>query len=141
VSEAVIVDIVRTATGKRCGGLSGWHPVDLLASTFEALARWTGIDPAVVDDVIAGCVNQVGAQALNMGRSVVLAWLKEYPADPAWVDPNGGAIALGHPLGASGDRIMATLLSELERTGGRYGLQAMREGGGMASATIIERLA
>jgi acetyl-CoA C-acetyltransferase len=140
VSEAVIVDIVRTAAGKRCGSLSGWHPVDLLAGTFEALAQRAGIDPAVIDDVIAGCVNQVGAQALNMGRSAVLAWLREHPADPARVDPNGGAIALGHPLGASGDRIMATLLSELERTGGRYGLQAMREGGGMASATI-ERLA
>jgi acetyl-CoA C-acetyltransferase len=141
VSEAVIVDIVRTATGKRYGSLSGWHPVDLLAGTFEALAQWTGIDPAVIDDVIVGCVNQVGAQALNMGRSVVLAWLKEHPADPARVNPNSGAIALGHPLGASGDRIIATLLSELERSGGRYGLQAMREGGGMASATIIERLA
>ena len=402
--EAVIVDIVRTATGKRYGGLSGWHPVDLLAETFEALVQRTGIDPAVVDDVIVGCVNQVGAQALNVGRSavlaagwpetipattidrqcgssqqaahfaaqaimsgacdvviaggvevmskipmraqtsdpkygvpfgprvdqryadqehfgvqgrinqglsaeliaqrwdisrtecdsfsvrshelaakatadgrfaneiialparrldretgevipdegqtvecdegirqgstvdtlaglkppftpeglitaanssqisdgasamlitsaeraqelglrararfhafavvgvdpitmltgpipatarilkraglglddiavfevneafapVVLAWLKEHPADPARVNPNGGAIALGHPLGASGGRIMATMLNELERAGGRYGLQTMCEGGGMANATIIERLA
>ncbi|WP_300610292.1 thiolase family protein [Trebonia sp.] len=403
MSAAVIVDIVRTATGKRYGGLSGWHPVDLLASTFEALARRTGIDPAVIDDVIVGCVNQVGAQALNVGRSavlaagwpetipattidrqcgssqqaahfaaqavmsgacdvviaggvevmskvplrastsdpeygapfgpradqryagqehfgvrgrisqglsaeliarrwgisraecdafsvrshelaakatadgrfaaeivplparrldratgavipdeghtverdegirpgstvdalaglkpsftpgglltagnssqisdgasamlvmsaerardlrlrprarflgfavagvdpitmltgpipatakilqrtglglddidvfevneafapVVLAWLKEHPADPARVNPNGGAIALGHPLGASGGRLMATMLGELERTQGRYGLQTMCEGGGMANATIIERL-
>jgi acetyl-CoA acyltransferase len=404
VSEAVIVDIVRTASGKRYGGLSGWHPVDLLAGTFDALVRRTGIDPAVVDDVVVGCVNQVGAQALNVGRSavlaagwpesipattidrqcgssqqaahfaaqavmsgacdvviaggvevmskvplraqtadpkygapfgarvdqryadqehfgvrgrinqglsaeliaqrwgisraecdafsarshelaakattdgrfaseiialparrldretgevipdeghsverdegirpgstveilaglkpsftpeglvtagnssqisdgasamlimsdersrelglrprarfhafavagvdpitmltgpipatarileraglslddidvfevneafapVVLAWLREHPADPARVNPNGGAIALGHPLGASGGRLMATMLNELERIEGRYGLQAMCEGGGMANATIIERLA
>ena len=71
--EAVIVDIVRTATGKRYGGLSGWHPVDLLAGTFEALVQRTGIHPAVIDDVIVGCANRVGAQALNVGRSAVLA--------------------------------------------------------------------
>ena len=61
-------------------------------------------------------------------------------ADPARVNPNGGAIALGHPLGASGARLMTTLLNELERTGGRYGLQTMCEGGGQANVTIIERL-
>jgi acetyl-CoA C-acetyltransferase len=72
--------------------------------------------------------------------SVVLAWLKEIPADPAKVNPNGGAIALGHPLGATGTRLMTTLLHELERTGGRYGLQTMCEGGGQANVTIIERL-
>ncbi len=73
--------------------------------------------------------------------SVVLAWAKENPGvDMARVNPNGGAIALGHPLGASGARLMATLLAELERTGGRYGLQTMCEGGGMANATIIERI-
>jgi acetyl-CoA acyltransferase len=73
--------------------------------------------------------------------SVVLAWLRENPGvDPETVNPNGGAIALGHPLGCSGARLMTTLLNELERTGGRYGLQTMCEGGGMANATIIERL-
>jgi acetyl-CoA acyltransferase len=72
--------------------------------------------------------------------SVPLAWLKETGADPAKLNPNGGAIALGHPLGASGARIMAGLIFELERTGGRYGLQTMCEGYGMANATIIERL-
>ncbi|MGQ0825679.1 MAG: thiolase family protein [Actinomycetota bacterium] len=71
---------------------------------------------------------------------VVLAWEKEHHPDMAKVNPNGGAIALGHPLGASGARLMTTLLNELERTGGRYGLQTMCEGGGMANATIIERL-
>ena len=72
--------------------------------------------------------------------SVVLAWEKELHPNMETVNPNGGAIALGHPLGASGARLMTTLLCELERTGGRYGLQTMCEGGGMANATIIERL-
>jgi acetyl-CoA C-acetyltransferase len=72
--------------------------------------------------------------------SVVLAWLKETGANPAKVNVNGGAIALGHPLGATGARLMVTLLHELERTGGRYGLQTMCEGGGQANVTIIERL-
>jgi acetyl-CoA acyltransferase len=71
---------------------------------------------------------------------VVLSWEKEHHPDMSKVNPNGGAIALGHPLGASGARLMATLLNELERTGGRWGLQTMCEGGGMANATIIERL-
>ena len=76
--------------------------------------------------------------------SVVLAWKKELGIDDAWfeerVNPNGGAIALGHPLGATGAKLMTTLVHGLERTGGRYGLQVMCEGGGMANATIIERL-
>ena len=72
--------------------------------------------------------------------SVVLAWLTETGADPDKVNVNGGAIALGHPLGATGARLMTTLLHELERTGGRYGLQTMCEGGGQANVTIIERL-
>jgi len=72
--------------------------------------------------------------------SVVLAWEKELEVDPAKVNVNGGAIALGHPLGATGIRLMTTLLNELERTGGRYGLQTMCEGGGQANVTIIERL-
>jgi len=72
--------------------------------------------------------------------SVPLAWLHETGADPAKVNVNGGAIALGHPLGATGAKLMTTLLHELERTGGRYGLQTMCEGGGQANVTIIERL-
>ncbi|HEU0190206.1 MAG TPA: acetyl-CoA C-acetyltransferase [Mycobacterium sp.] len=71
---------------------------------------------------------------------VVLAWLKEFPIDPAKVNPSGGAIALGHPLGATGAKLFTTMLNELERTGGRYGLQTMCEGGGTANVTIIERL-
>ncbi len=72
--------------------------------------------------------------------SVVLAWEKEHHPDMNKVNVNGGAIAIGHPLGCSGARLMTTLLNELERTGGRFGLQTMCEGGGMANATIIERL-
>jgi acetyl-CoA C-acetyltransferase len=72
--------------------------------------------------------------------SVVLAWQRELQADLARVNVNGGAIALGHPLGATGARLMTTLLHELERCGGRYGLQTMCEGGGQANVTIIERL-
>lgn len=71
---------------------------------------------------------------------VPLAWLKETGADPKKLNPNGGAIALGHPLGGSGARLMISMMHELERTGGRYGLQTMCEGFGMANATIIERL-
>jgi acetyl-CoA acetyltransferase len=70
----------------------------------------------------------------------VLVTSSSPPADPARVNPNGGAIALGHPLGASGGRIMATMLNELERTGGRFSLPTMCEGGGLANAIIIERL-
>jgi acetyl-CoA C-acetyltransferase len=71
---------------------------------------------------------------------VVMAWEKELDVDHDKVNVNGGAIALGHPLGATGARLMTTLLHELERTGGRYGLQTMCEGGGQANVTIIERL-
>jgi acetyl-CoA C-acetyltransferase len=71
---------------------------------------------------------------------VVMAWEKELDVDHDKVNVNGGAIALGHPLGATGARLMTTLLHELERTGGRYGLQTTCEGGGQANVTIIERL-
>ena len=72
--------------------------------------------------------------------SVPLAWQKELGADPERLNPRGGAIALGHPLGASGIRLMTTMLHALEDSGARYGLQSMCEAGGMANATIIERL-
>ena len=72
--------------------------------------------------------------------SVPMAWLKELDYDPARTNVNGGAIALGHPIGASGTKLMTTLLHELERSGGRFGLQTMCEGGGLANVTLIERL-
>ena len=76
----------------------------------------------------------------GLDTSVLLSWIKETGFDHGKVNVNGGAIALGHPLGATGARLMTTLLNELERTGGRYGLQTMCEGGGQANVTIIERL-
>jgi acetyl-CoA acetyltransferase len=86
-------------------------------------------------------LNQIDAVEINEAFApVVLAWAKEFGADMKKVNPQGGAIALGHPLGASGARLMTTLLNYLERTKGHYGLQTMCEGGGMANATIIERL-
>jgi acetyl-CoA acyltransferase len=72
--------------------------------------------------------------------TLLATWQADLAADPARLNPRGGAIALGHPLGASGTRILATLVNYLESTGGRFGLQTMCEGGGMANATIIERL-
>ena len=86
-----------------------------------------------IDDIDVIEVNEAFA-------SVVLAWQREIHPDPKRVNRNGGAIAIGHPTGASGARLMATMLNDLERTAGRFGLQAMCEGGGQANATIIERL-
>ncbi|WP_116999550.1 acetyl-CoA C-acetyltransferase [Desertimonas flava] len=100
-----------------------------IPATQRALAR-TGLS---TDDIDLVEINEAFAP-------VVLAWLKETGFDHAKVNVNGGAIALGHPLGATGARLMTTLLNELERTGGRYGLQTMCEGGGQANVTIIERL-
>jgi acetyl-CoA C-acetyltransferase len=86
-------------------------------------------------------LEQMDAVEINEAfASVVLAWEKELHPDMEKVNPNGGAIALGHPIGATGTRLMATLLNQLERTGGRYGLQTMCEGGGQANVTILERL-
>ena len=70
---------------------------------------------------------------------IPLAWLRHLDADPAKLNVNGGAIALGHPLGASGTKLMATLIHALAKSGGRYGLQTMCEGGGIANVTLIER--
>ncbi len=86
-------------------------------------------------------LDQIDAIEINEAfASVVLAWQQELRPDPVRVNPNGGAIALGHPIGATGARLLTTLLGELERRGGRYGLQTMCEGGGQANVTIVERL-
>ena len=100
-----------------------------IPATQKILAR-SGLD---LDDFDVVEINEAFA-------SVVLAWQRELHPDMEKVNVNGGAIAIGHPLGCSGTRLMATLVNELERSGGRYGLQVMCEGGGMANATIIERL-
>jgi acetyl-CoA C-acetyltransferase len=106
-----------------------WMLTAPIRATRHALAK-TGLSLKDIDLVE---INEAFA-------SVVMAWAKELDADLAKVNVNGGAIALGHPLGATGTRLMTTLLHELERTGGRYGLQTMCEGGGQANVTIIERL-
>ena len=100
-----------------------------IAATARALAK-AGM---TIDDIDLYEVNEAFAP-------VPLAWLQETGADPAKLNINGGAIALGHPLGASGAKLMATLVSSLRQTGGRYGLQTMCEAGGMANVTIVERL-
>jgi acetyl-CoA acyltransferase len=100
-----------------------------IPATQRALAR-SGL---TIDDIDAVEINEAFAP-------VPLAWMREFAIDPDRVNPRGGAIALGHPLGASGTRLLTTLLNHLEATGGRYGLQTMCEAGGMANALIVERL-
>ena len=111
----------------------GADPVWMLTAPIPATAYALKKTGMTLDDIDLIEINEAFA-------SVVIAWQKETDADLAKVNVNGGAIALGHPLGATGARLMTTLLHELERTGGRYGLQTMCEGGGQANVTIIERL-
>jgi len=113
--------------------LAGVDPVMMLTGPIPATSKVLERSGLGIADIDLFEVNEAFA-------SVVLAWEKEHHPDMGKVNVNGGAIALGHPLGCSGAKLMATLLHELERTGGRYGLQTMCEGGGMANATIIERL-
>ncbi|MFC7787482.1 acetyl-CoA C-acetyltransferase [Microbacterium sp. MAHUQ-60] len=111
----------------------GSDPVRMLTGPIPATAKVLQRAGLTVDDIDAFEVNEAFAP-------VVLAWLAETGADPAKTNPLGGAIALGHPLGATGARLMTTMIHHLRRTGGRYGLQTMCEGGGVANATVIEAL-
>jgi acetyl-CoA C-acetyltransferase len=111
----------------------GADPIYMLSAPIPATAYALEKSGMSLDDIDLVEINEAFA-------SVVLAWQRETGADLDKVNVNGGAIALGHPLGATGVRLMTTLLNELERTGGRYGLQTMCEGGGQANVTIIERL-
>lgn len=113
--------------------LAGADPVTMLKGPIPATEKIMARSGLGLGDIDLFEVNEAFA-------SVVLAWQKEHGTDLNKTNVNGGAIALGHPLGCSGTKLMATLLNELERTGGRYGLQTMCEGGGMANATIIERV-
>jgi acetyl-CoA acetyltransferase family protein len=113
-------------------GLAGDDPRLMLTAPIPATTKVFDKTGLTMDDIDLTEINEAFA-------SVVLAWEKEHHPDMSKVNVNGGAIALGHPLGCSGARLMTTLLNELERTGGRYGLQTMCEGGGMANATVIER--
>jgi acetyl-CoA C-acetyltransferase len=114
-------------------GVRGDDPVMMLSAPIPATQHALKKTGLSINDIDAVEINEAFAP-------VVLAWLREIGADPAKTNPNGGAIALGHPLGATGAVLMTKLLHELERTGGRYGLQTMCEGGGQANVTIIERL-
>ncbi len=118
--------------------VAGTDPVTMLKGPIPVTKKILAKSGLTIDDIDLFEVNEAFAP-------VVLAWAKEYGGDDpqallARTNVNGGAIALGHPLGCSGTKLMSTLLNELERTGGRYGLQTMCEGGGLANATIIERL-
>jgi acetyl-CoA acyltransferase len=113
--------------------LAGVDPITMLTGPIPATSKVLERANLTIDDIDLTEINEAFA-------SVVLAWEKEHHPDMSKVNVNGGAIALGHPLGCSGAKLMATLVNELERTGGRWGLQTMCEGGGMANATIIERL-
>ena len=113
--------------------LAGVDPVTMLTGPIPATRKALERSGLTLDDIDLVEINEAFA-------SVVLAWQKELGADLSKVNVNGGAVALGHPLGASGAKLCATLLNELERTNGRYGLITMCEGGGLANATIIERI-
>jgi acetyl-CoA acyltransferase len=115
------------------GVVVGDDPIMMLTAPIPATAKLLQRANHTIDDIDAVEINEAFS-------SVVLAWLAESGADPDRVNACGGALALGHPLGASGVRLMTTLLNRLESTGGRFGLQTMCEGGGMANAMLIERL-
>ncbi len=113
--------------------LAGSDPVYMLTGPIPATEKALAKSGLKIDDIDVTEINEAFAP-------VVLAWLRDVGADPAKTNPNGGAIALGHPLGATGGVLMTKLIHELERTGARYGLQTMCEGGGQANATIVERV-
>ncbi|MEU0479268.1 acetyl-CoA C-acetyltransferase [Streptosporangium sp. NPDC006013] len=113
--------------------LTGDDPVYMLTAPIPATQKALKKAGLSIEDIDVTEINEAFAP-------VPLAWINDLGADPAKVNPNGGAIALGHPLGGTGAILMTKLLHELERTGGRYGLQTMCEGGGQANVTIIERL-
>src|SRR2546429_780451 len=117
--------------------LAGDSPILMLTAPIPATRRVLERAGLRLEDIDVVEINEAFA-------SVVIAWQRELGIADEWLDqhvnPNGGAIAVGHPLGATGAKLMTTMLHELERSGGRYGLQTMCEGGGMANATMIERL-
>ena len=113
--------------------LAGVDPVMMLTGPIPATEKVLSKAGLSIDEIDLFEINEAFA-------SVIGAWERETGADHEKVNVNGGAMALGHPLGASGAKLLTTLVNELERSGGRYGLQTMCEGGGMANATIIERI-
>ena len=134
MSEEKAAELGLTPRARFVGfGLAGSDPITMLTGPIPATRQVLERAKLTLDDMDLIEINEAFA-------SVPLAWAAELGADMEKVNVNGGAIALGHPLGASGAKLIATLLNELERTGGRYGLLTMCEGGGLANATIIERL-
>ena len=144
IADAAAAVLIASARAVRVHGLRplarichlsarGDDPVMMLTAPIAATAHALDRAGLTMDQIDLAEVNEAFAP-------VVLAWLRETGADPARVNASGGAIALGHPLGATGARLMTTLLHSLVRTGGRYGLVTMCEGGGQANVTIIERL-
>jgi acetyl-CoA acyltransferase len=139
---AAAVLIMERATAERLGfkprarfisfALAGDNPIMMLTAPIPATRKVLDKAGLTLDQIDLIEINEAFA-------SVVLAWQREFNVDMQKVNMDGGAIAIGHPLGASGARLTTFLLNELERTGGRYGLQTMCEGGGMANAMIIER--
>jgi acetyl-CoA acyltransferase len=113
--------------------LAGADPIFMLTGPIPATQKALQRAGLTLDQIDLVEINEAFA-------SVVLAWQRETGADLSKVNVNGGAVAIGHPLGASGARLTTVLLNELERTGGRYGLQTICEGGGMANGMIIERI-
>ena len=144
ISDAASAMLVASASAVKAHGLEprarihhmsvrGDDPIYMLTGPIPATKYALGKANMTVDDIDLFECNEAFA-------TVVIAWMRECDIPHAKVNVNGGAIALGHPLGATGCRLMTTLLNELERTGGRFGLQTMCEGGGQANVTIIERL-
>jgi acetyl-CoA C-acetyltransferase len=144
ISDAAAVLLLASESAVRRYGLKprarihsisarGDDPIMMLSAPIEATRHALGRTGMSLDQMDLLEINEAFA-------SVVLAWQRELDVDMDKVNVNGGGISLGHPIGATGARIMTTLLHELERTGGRYGLQTMCEGGGQANVTIIERL-
>ncbi|MEU9437266.1 hypothetical protein [Streptomyces sp. NPDC048252] len=156
--------------GKPGGALHGTKPVDLVVGLIdEVRRRFPGLDPAGIDDIVLGVVSPVGDQGADIARTaamaaglldragltvgdldlveineafaaVVLRFVKDLGLDREKVNVNGGAIAMGHPLGATGAMILGTLVDELERRDLRHGLATLCVGGGMGIATVVERL-
>ncbi|PZO89735.1 MAG: acetyl-CoA C-acetyltransferase [Sphingomonas sanxanigenens] len=134
VSEQALKDHGLTPIGRiHALAVTGGDPVVMLEEPLYATDKALKRAGLKIDDIDLYEVNEAFA-------SVPLAWLKHVGGDPAKLNVHGGAIALGHPLGASGTKLMATLINALKRRGGRYGLQTMCEGGGIANVTIVERL-
>ncbi|MBW8818050.1 MAG: acetyl-CoA C-acetyltransferase, partial [Streptomyces sp.] len=144
ISDGAAALLIASEDAVRRHGLTPLARVHTMAVVgSDPIHMLTGPIPATekVLDRAALSIDAIDLIEINEAfASVVLAWQKESGADPERVNAFGGAIALGHPLGATGARLMTTLVHQLRRTGGRYGLQTMCEGGGMANATVLERL-